>query len=148
MLRHSLFLICILTACTTFGQDKVNFLSDGTNTISLRVTAYGKNAKEATESAGQSAIQAILFRGIPDSNQAGKPLIGVDEEKIEKEHKKYFKEFFDENRCNSFVLSNIPVSKFAKDVTKKKCIVVDVKVNLQALRSDLECHKVIRKFGF
>lgn len=148
MLRHYLLIICLLIAYNLFGQNKVNFLSDGPNTLSLRVTAYGKKAKEAIENAEQAAVRAILFRGIPGSNQAENPLIGVNEEKIQKEHKSYFKELFEEKRCSSFILSTIPVSKFSKDATKKKCIVTDIKVNLQALRSDLEQHKVIRKFGF
>ncbi len=148
MLRHCLFIICLLTTYSISGQNKVNFLSDGSNTLSLRVTAYGKKAKEAIENAEQAAVRTILFRGIPGSNQVENPLIGVNEEKIQKEHKAYFKELFEEKRCNSFILSTVPVSKFSKDATKKKCIVADIKVNLQALRSDLEQHKVIRKFGF
>ena len=135
MLRHYLLIICLLIAYNLFGQNKVNFLSDGPNTLSLRVTAYGKKAKEAIENAEQAAVRAILFRGIPGSNQVENPL-------------SYFKELFEEKRCSSFILSTIPVSKFSKDATKKKCIVTDIKVNLQALRSDLEQHKVIRKFGF
>lgn len=148
MLRHCLFIICLLTTYSISGQNKVNFLSDGSNTLSLRVTAYEKKAKEAIENAEQAAVRTILFRGIPGSNQVENPLIGVNEEKIQKEHKAYFKELFEEKRCSSFILSTVPVSKFSKDATKKKCIVADIKVNLQALRSDLEQHKVIRKFGF
>lgn len=148
MLRHCLFIICLLTTYSISGQNKVNFLSDGSNTLSLRVTSYGKKAKEAIENAEQAAVRTILFRGIPGSNQVENPLIGVNEEKIQKEHKAYFKELFEEKRCSSFILSTVPVSKFSKDATKKKCIVADIKVNLQALRSDLEQHKVIRKFGF
>lgn len=148
MLRHCLFIICLLTTYSISGQNKVNFLSDGSNTLSLRVTAYGKKAKEAIETAEQAAVRTILFRRIPGSNQVENPLIGVNEEKIQKEHKAYFKELFEEKRCSSFILSTVPVSKFSKDATKKKCIVADIKVNLQALRSDLEQHKVIRKFGF
>lgn len=148
MLRHYLLFICLLAVYTAFGQDKVNFLSDGPNTLSLRVTAYGKKAKEAMENAEQSAIRTILFRGVPGSNQVENPLIGVNEESIQKEHKNYFNDFFEGKRYSSFILSNTPISQFAKDATKKKCIVVDIKVNLQALRSDLEQQKVIRKFGF
>lgn len=149
MIRYYILFMFLLVASVSIGQDRVNFLSDGQGgTLSLRVIAYGKKAKEATINAEQSAIKAILFRGIPGSNQVEKPLIGVDEEKILKENKKYFKGFFEEQRYSSFILSNIPISKFTKDVTKKKCITVDLKVNLQALRSDLEQHKIIRKFGF
>lgn len=84
MLRHYLLIICLLIAYNLFGQNKVNFLSDGPNTLSLRVTAYGKKAKEAIENAEQAAVRAILFRGIPGSNQVENPLIGVNEEKYRK----------------------------------------------------------------
>lgn len=139
----------LLVASVSIGQDRVNFLSDGQDgTLSLRVIAYGKKAKEAAINAEQSAIKSILFRGISGSNQVEKPLVGIDEEKVRKEHKKYFKVFFEEQRYSSFILSNISVTGFAKDITKRKCVTIDIKVNLQALRSDLEQHNVIRKLGF
>lgn len=104
MLRHCLLIICLLIAYNLFGQNKVNFLSDGPNTLSLRVTAYGKKAKEAIENAEQAAVRAILFRGIPGSNQVENPLIGVNEEKIQKEHKSYFKELFRRKALQQFYL--------------------------------------------
>lgn len=149
MLRYYILFTLLLVASISRGQDRVNFLSDGRDgTLSLRVIAYGKKAKEAVVNAEQSAIKSILFRGIPGSNQVETPLVGIDEENIRKDHKKYFKVFFEEQRYSSFILSNISIMGFAKDATKRKCITVDIKVNLQALRSDLEQHKVIRKFGF
>ena len=48
----------------------------------------------------------------------------------------------------SFIISNVPISQFEKDATKKKRIIVDVKVNIKALRLDLEQNGIIRKFGF
>lgn len=149
MLRYYILFIYLSVASISIGQDRVNFLSDGRDgTLSLRVIAYGKKTKETAINAELSAIKSILFRGIPGSNQVEKPLVGIDEENIRKEHKKYFKVFFEEQRYSSFILSNIPIMGFAKDATKRKCVTVDIKVNLQALRSDLEQHKVIRKFGF
>jgi len=44
-------------------------------------------------------------------------------------------------------MSSIPVSGLTK-VKGGKSITVDVKINLNALRSDLETFGVIRKFGY
>jgi hypothetical protein len=45
-------------------------------------------------------------------------------------------------------MSSIPVSDLAKYRKGQKMISVDVKVNLTALRRDLETFGVIRKFGY
>lgn len=148
MLRSLLFYLLLIVASVTYGQDKIGFLSDGTNSISLRVTAYGKDAKNAAANAKLSAIKTVLFRGIPGSNLVENPMVGVDEAEIQKKHSKYFDELFGKGRYESFILSDVAVSSFAKDATKKKSITLDLKVNLKALRSDLEQHNVIRKFGF
>ena len=150
MLRYLflfLFLIPWVVTCA-IAQDKVNFQSEADNIITLRVTAYGKKAENAIVNAERAAIQAILFRGIPGSKIVSNPLVGTDEIEIQKEHSDYFSSFFQNGRYRSFVLSNVPVSDFGKDITKKKCITVDVKINIQGLRIDLEKQGVIRKFGF
>lgn len=148
MLRTVITHLCIVLCIAAFSQERVSFTADGPGTISLRVTAYGKKAKDASANAELAAVKAILFRGVPGSNQAENPLAGTDETTVMKQHKGYFHELFDEGRYHSFILANVPVSKFGKDATKKKCITTDVKVNLGALRSDLETQQVIRKFGF
>ena len=75
-------------------------------------------------------------------------MIGVNEKEIQEQHRAYFKELLDKDRYCSFIISNVPISQFEKDATKKKRIIVDVKVNIKALRLDLEQNGIIRKFGF
>jgi hypothetical protein len=147
MLRNLLLLFAVITFSAN-GQDKVNYISDGAGTISLRIIAYGKKSKDAIVNAEKTAIQTLLFRGIPGSNQVENPMISTNEVETQKKYADYFRNLFDKERCRSFIMSNIPVSEFAKDATKKKCITVDVKVNLKALQSDLEYNGIVRKFGF
>ncbi|AHF13664.1 hypothetical protein BARVI_03655 [Barnesiella viscericola DSM 18177] len=148
IVRNFLLLLSLTVAFGLRGQDKVTYVSDGTGTISLRVLSYGKKSKEAMNNAEKVAIQTILFRGIPGSNQVEYPLVGVNEKAIQEQHGAYFKELFDKERYHSFIISNVPISQFEKDATKKKRIIVDVKVNIRALRLDLEQNGIIRKFGF
>lgn len=142
MTVFSLFVVLV------YGQGRVSYVNDGNGTITLRVTAYGKKSKNAIENAEIEAIKTILFRGIPESTQCKNPLISTNENDIIKNNKDYFVDFFDRKRCRSFIISNVPVSKFSKDATNKKCITVDIKVNFKSIRSDLENHNIIRKFGF
>ena len=44
-------------------------------------------------------------------------------------------------------MSSVPASSLTK-VKSEKMLSVDVKVNLSALRSDLETFGIIRKFGY
>ena len=148
MLRKIITLLCLTLCIMTYAQERVNFQTDGPGVISLRVTAYGKKAKDATANAEMAAVKSILFRDVPGSNQVETPLAGTDEDAIMTQHKDYFNELFGNGRYRSFILSNVLVTGFAKDATKKKCLTADIKVNLNALRSDLETHQVIRKFGF
>ncbi len=148
MTRNFLLLLLSFVVFGLRGQDKVSYVSDGTENISLRVLSYGKKSKEAMDNAEKVAIQTILFRGIPGSNQVEYPMIGVNEKEIQEQHRVYFKELFDKERYHSFIISNVPISRFEKDATKKKRIIVDVKVNIRALRLDLEQNGIIRKFGF
>ncbi len=148
MRQIAFYLFWALTSLV-YGQDKVNFLSENNSGfISLRVVAYGKKSKDAVMNAELFAIQTILFRGVPGSNQVEYPLIGTDEKTIIEKHSDYFRQFFKQERFRTFIISNVPVSKFGKDVTGKKCITTDVKVNLRSLRLDLEGSGIIRKFGF
>ena len=148
MIRNFLLLLLSFVVFGLSGQDKVSYVSDGTGSISLRVLSYGKKSKEAMDNAEIKAIQAILFRGIPGSNQVEYPMAGISEKEMQSQHNSYFKELFDKERYRSFIISNVPISQFEKDATKKKRIIVDVKVNIRALRLDLEQNGVIRKFGF
>jgi hypothetical protein len=89
----------------------------------------------------------LFFRGLPGSKQKS-PLVGSNESEEKEKHKKYFDEFYNGKRHKTFVMLSIPVSAAVKIKGGQKQIGVDVKVNLSALRHDLETFGVIRKFGY
>ncbi|MCB0512712.1 MAG: hypothetical protein KDC72_09195, partial [Bacteroidetes bacterium] len=75
------------------------------------------------------------------------PLIGSNEKEEKEKHKDYFNKFYANKRYKTFVMSSVPASSLTK-VKSEKMLSVDVKVNLSALRSDLETFGIIRKFGY
>lgn len=145
-----LLLISLLTfSCIQlYSQENVYYLSESNGCISLRVTAYGKKCKEAIENAEIIAIKKVLFIGIPNSKILKQPLIGTNESEIINNNNNYFDEFFDKKRYKNFINSCIPITEFKRDITRKKSITVDIVVNIQILRADLESEGVIPKFGF
>ncbi len=145
-----LLLISVLTfSCIQlYSQENIFYLSESNGCISLRVTAYGKKCKDAIENAEIIAIKKILFLGIPNSKILKQPLIGTNEsEIINKNKNNYFYEFFDEERYKNFISSCVPITEFKRDITRKKSITVDIVINIQALRKDLENKEIIPKFG-
>lgn len=111
----------------------------------LRTTGYGSTERNAELDACRYAIEQILFRGIPDSEQHN-PLISTNEQEVQTRNSGYFKELFDKGRYASFISSAPIIESGVKRGTH--WVVCDVTVNLRALRSDLENNKIIRKFGY
>lgn len=140
-------LIFITFSCkaTFYPSAEVNYLSETEQTITVRVVGTDTNEKQAIINAEQKVFDVLLFRGLPESHQKT-PMVGNDENAEKSKNKTYFDKFFGEKRYKTFVMSSIPVSDSTK-VKGGKSITVDVKVNLSALRSDLETFGVIRKFG-
>ena len=135
-------------ACRTFYPSaEVNYLSGDENTITVRVIGVGSNEEKTILNAEQKVFDVLFFRGLPQSAQK-LPLIGSNEIEEKTKHKKYFDEFYGKQRHRSFIMSSIPVSGLAKYKDGQKMISLDVKVNLSALRCDLETFGVIRKFGY
>lgn len=142
-LMLSLFLPCCRTI---YPSAEVNYLSETEQTITVRAIGVGLDKEKAIDNAEQKVFEVLFFRGLPKSNQKSS-MIGSDESREKEKHKDYFNKFYDEKRYKTFVMSSIPVSKFTK-VKGEKSIAVDVKINISALRSDLETFGVIRKFGY
>jgi len=144
-----LVLVSIIYSCSEkiLPTSEVNYLSGNDGTITMRAIGNGTNEQEAINEAEKNAINVLFFRGLPQSEQKV-PLIGTNEsEEIEK-HKQYFEKFYTQKRYKTFVMSSIPVSEFAKQNGGTKSLAVDIKVNLIALKKDLEQNNIIRKFGF
>ncbi len=141
-------LICVFFACSTsYYAQSVNFISNDVDTITLRCSGVGSNKHKARENAEINAIKALLFRGIPNSQQK-EPLVSISEKDALEKHQLYFDKLLDEGRYKTFLLSNIPVTEAQRKQGNIWEVTIDVRINLYGLRTDLEYHNVIRKFGF
>lgn len=144
-----LILLSTTYSCSkkTIPSAEVNYVSGTEGTIIMRSIGVGSNQMEAIADAEKSAIHVILFRGLPESVQK-MALIGTSESEEMDKHKDYFEKFYNQKRYKTFIMSSIPVSDLIKQNGGQKSIAADVKVNLVALRKDLEQNSIIRKFGF
>ncbi len=115
-------------------------------TLTLHETGIGKNEAEAITDASLNAFEQLLFRGIPDSDQP-EALIGTNENEIRSKNSDYFNQFY-KQRFGTFILSTQPTIPLQKLPKGKKRIEVDITINLNALKKDLEENNIIRKFGF
>lgn len=144
-----LILLSTTYSCSkkTIPSAEVNYVSGTEGTIIMRSIGVGSNQMEAIADAEKSAINVILFRGLPESVQK-MALIGTSESEEMDKHKDYFEKFYNQKRYKTFIMSSIAVSDLIKQNGGQKSIAADVKVNLVALRKDLEQNNIIRKFGF
>ncbi len=126
---------------------EVNFLTGKDGTITMRAIGVGTNIDDATNDAENNAINVLLFRGLPGSDQKV-ALIGTNEAEEKNKHPEYFNNLYKGKRYKTFVMSSIPTTDLIKHKGGKKSIAVDIKVNVAALRKDLEQNNIIRKFGF
>lgn len=143
----TLCILLITVNVSLSAQDKVDYISESNGCISLMVTSYGKKLNIAIENAETAAIKQILFIGIPDSRILKSPLITTSKEDIIDDRYDYFEKLFKDKRYKSFIKSSSVVSKYTKDITRKKCITIETCINIKAIRQDLENHQIIRKFG-
>jgi hypothetical protein len=144
-----LILILGLHSCSPKLQSytaEVNFLyKEAQGTIAVKSTGYGKNQTEAVSDAQKSAFKVLLFKGLPGT-ELNVPLIENENEASSK-HSAYFKKFFDEGNYKTFMMSSTESSNLINMKGTKK-ITVDVKINYNSLRKDLEQNQLIRKFGY
>lgn len=152
-LNRMVRILCVLSflaggCCkNAWPSAEVNFISGRDGTITMRATGTGLNRNEAIEDAERKAFRVLLFRGLPGSDQPI-ALIGSDESAEMTKHKAYFDQFYSEKRYRTFLMSSIPVTSWARYGCGRRSISVDLKINLNALRRDLEQFDLIRKFGY
>lgn len=143
-----LIVLLITNGCSqrTIPTVEVNYLSGKEGTITMRVIGIGSNQEDAIVDAEENAFNVIFFRGLPESEQKN-ALIGTNETEEKEKNKDYFNKFYKGERYKTFIMSSIPTS-LNKHKGGKKSIAIDVKINLIALRKDLEQNNIIRQFGF
>jgi hypothetical protein len=127
---------------------ETTYLTSKDGVLNLRSTGYCnlKSYKdECIDSAQINAFRTLFYRGIPGSQQ-NTPLIGIDE-RNKTGNDKFLKDFFTSGRYKTFIVSSSTVSDLTKQRNQKK-IMVDMGINLSALRKELEQNTVIQKFGY
>jgi len=145
-----LFAILFLFGCSNKSipsSAKVNYLSSIDGTITVRAIGVGENQLAAIADAEKNAFEVLFFRGLPESEQKV-ALIGSNEIEENQKYQTYFDRFYKDQRFKSFLMSSIPTAKATNIKGGSKSIAVDIKINVIALRKDLEQNNVIRKFGY
>ena len=125
---------------------EVNFLyKDAQGTIGVKSVGYGKNNEDAIMDAQENAFNVILFKGLPGT-EMNIPLV-ENEYEAKSRNPKYFKKFFNDQYYKTFLMSSNESSNLI-DLKNTKKISVDIKINYNSLRKDLEINQIIRKFGY
>lgn len=149
LLPLALLITCIVSCSPkVYPVQSCNLVADQNNTITLRSSGFGKQKVESLDAAERYALETILFRGVPGS-QYSSPLVGINinEEQARQANPRYFKEFFENGRHKSFIVSSVPVSDYSWTKYQAWTISADITINVVSLRKDLEQHGVIRRFG-
>ena len=126
---------------------EVNYLTSTGGTLTVRTTGIGSDLQSALSAAERQVFDVLFFRGLPGSEQKT-ALIGSNETEEMNMQKDYFNNFYSKNRYKTFIMSSIPKTGLINQKGKGGKVVVDVKINLMALRKDLEESNIIRKFGY
>lgn len=146
MKKYLLIILCIIYSTITLSaQYNVDCIESDGQTMTFRVTGYGKNAKVATQDAEINVIKALMFSGIPNTQQSI-PMVKESESITIKNHKAFMKDFL-ETGYKQVITRSVIIRKFGKDQNKQKSIDLNVTVNVPALRNELQRGGVIRKFG-
>lgn len=151
-----MFFVLIFTSCkssqSATGTQKpmpfertaeVEFVEAASNTITLISSHRAENQQTAIVYAEVNALENLLFRGIPGSNQEN-PMI-ADEKNAFKKHNEFLKRLLDQGTYRQFMIAseNENTQLFNNMTQVKQLITIDLK----ALRKHLESNGVIRSFG-
>jgi len=124
---------------------EVKFLNkEDVGTMSVESNGFGKNLDAAIFSAQQRVFYTILFKGLPGSEQS--QALVDNETSSTSEHSDYYKKLFDGNFYQTFMMSSNTVS--SSKVKGGITVTIDIKINYDSFRKDLEQNNIIRKFGY
>jgi len=135
-------LLCMITCL----RAQVSLVSETKGTITLRSSGTGKNIDEANANAARNVFFVLLYRGVPESD-INSALIDIPEQEAQQKFKPYLEAFFDK-RYETFITNAVQNGDVMKSKHRTRSVYLDITVNVQALRKDLEDNKVTRKFGF
>ena len=132
---------CGSTAPTTAEISKS---IEKSGTITLVAKGYGKNETIATNHSKEQAFVNLLFRGIPNTSYSNGGMIG-NETEARNRKPAYFKDFFEKNGLDKFVIKTRKIELFSKKDKSVKC---EITINTKSLRNNLTQNGVIAEFGF
>ena len=145
-----LLLIALLCPLLTYGRGEceVHFLSENEESIQLSVVVSDVKKNRVVSCACYEAVRALLFDGIQGSRRRNIPYV-ADEYSSRNVHAAYYYKIFDKGGFFDFVSDYAIVEKGKRKVLDRKIkyYVVDININLKALKYSLTEHNIIRKFG-
>ncbi len=119
--------------------------NDHDGTMTVRCFGYGNNNQTAISNAQKNALSVLLFKGLPGS-ELRVPLVD-NEYESKNSNPTYYKNLFENGYSNTFIMSSDIISPLV-DYNNTKRLIVNIKININSLRRDLETNKIIRKFGY
>ena len=137
----ALVLILILSGCNNIIKKelcsgKVNIKGkEESGTFIIRCTGYGNNFSMASDNAQYNTFYKLLFTGLPGT-ELSKPFL-ENEREAKKMYPDYFKLFFNQSGYLSFVMWST-ISSIHKTVNGKFMATIEIKINYNALKKNLE----------
>tara|TARA_B110000003_G_C16494339_1_gene474794 strand:- start:443 stop:889 length:447 start_codon:yes stop_codon:yes gene_type:complete len=135
-----IFAACGSTAPTT---GEVSSRVEKMGTITIVSKGYGKKEALAIAHSKEQAFINLLFRGVPNTSYANGGMVG-NENESRQANKAYYKEFFEKNGLDKFVIKSRQIELFSK---KDKSVRTEITINTKTLRNDLTQNGVIRSLG-
>lgn len=135
-------------ATATYSDSATKFMKlDGDGSITVRVSAQGRNYGDAWEQAGKRAVREVIFKGIqvPNNSFMSKPLI--TEVNAEEKYEQFFNIFFTDKGDYSKFVSGAD-RRATSSVETKADAMVKQTITVRVLRTELKQylidHRVIK----
>ncbi|MGV1012468.1 MAG: hypothetical protein ACOYBS_08470 [Flavobacterium sp.] len=147
---YILFVLLVFTGCAKkiqaeYSAEVTLQSNDHDGTMTVRCFGYGNNNQTAISNAQKNALSVLMFKGLPGS-ELRVPLVD-NENESKNSNPTYYKNLFENGYSNTFIISSDIISPLV-DYNNTKRLIVNIKININSLRRDLETNKIIRKFGY
>ena len=151
LIKYTLILLSlIIVSCSSTKNveydrsGKVEFVEQNeAQTITLKTSAFGADMAQASFYAERNAIENLLYKGIPGSNQ--RQAMIPDEMDARSKHGKRLDDLV-KNKYGEYLMSSEVLYKH--DAKDGVFVEKHVKFDIGALRKYLEKYEVIRSFGY
>jgi hypothetical protein len=156
-----LLVISFVSACrTVVPRAEVTHINTRDGVIYIRANGYGTNRFTLQDNAERTALEVLLYRGIPGSQQ-NLPLISEEYQAKFRGKPGYVKNLLDAEakKYRQFITRSEPITKMKSIRVRGEGFVdgsfkptkiqeFEIGINLSSLRRDMEANNVIRGFGY